>query len=64
MGRYGEFARRFGETGVLAVIGRLEGHSANAKPAGNRRSDLRSRDVLTNILIEPVVASRAVDTTH
>ena len=50
--RYDEFAALFGESGVLAVGGLLQGQDAIAAAMAKRPDKLRSRHVLTNILID------------
>ena len=62
--RYGEFAALFGDEGVLKVSGRVEGQTAIARAMANRPATLRSRHVLTNILIEPVDQEHATGTTY
>ena len=65
MARFDECAGLFGEHGVLAVAGRLEGERAIARAMHNARpANLRSRHVLTNIFIEPVDEMRARGTTY
>ncbi len=62
--RYDEFAALFGDEGVLNVSGRVEGQAAIARAMANRPAKLRSRHVLTNILIEPVDQEHATGTTY
>ncbi|NCF44274.1 MAG: hypothetical protein GWP70_05570 [Proteobacteria bacterium] len=62
--RYDAFAALFGAQGVLAVAGRVAGQAAIAKAMERRPAELRSRHVLTNILIEPIHDTRATGITY
>ena len=65
MERFDEFAGLFGDHGVLAVAGRLEGEQAIARAMHNARPvNLRSRRVLTHIFVESVDEMRARGTIY
>mgnify|MGYP001177708750 CR=1 FL=1 len=52
MGRFDEFAGLFGDHGMLAVAGRLEGERAIARAMHNARPvNLRSTRVLSHIFV-------------
>jgi len=62
--RYAEFAALFGETGILAVGGKLQGQEAIAAAMAQRSDKLRSRHVLTNTLIDVQDAEHASGVTY
>jgi hypothetical protein len=64
MRRYAEFAALFGETGILAVGGKLLGQEAIAAAMAQRSDKLRSRHVLTNTLIDVHDAEHASGVTY
>ena len=64
MHRYDEFAALFGETGVLGVGGHVQGQVAIAAAMAKRSDKLRSRHVLTNILIDVKDAEHATGITY
>ena len=62
--RYEEFAELFGESGELAVGGLLKGRGEILRSMANRSDKLRSRHVLTNILINVVDEKHATGITY
>lgn len=62
--RYADFAALFGESGVLAVGGQLQGQDAIAAAMAQRSDKLRSRHVLTNVLIDVLDAEHATGITY
>ena len=62
--RYEEFAELFGDSGELAVGGLLKGRREILKSMANRSDKLRSRHVLTNILIDVVDEKHATGITY
>ena len=62
--RYAEFAALFGESGVLAVGDQLQGQDAIAEAMAKRSDKLRSRHVLTNVLIDVQDAEHATGVTY
>ena len=64
MRKYAKFAALFGETGVLAVGGQLQGQEAIAAAMAQRSDKLRSRHVLTNTLIDVQDTEHATGVTY
>lgn len=62
--RYAEFAALFGESGVLAVGDQLQGQDAIAEAMAKRSDKLRSRHVLSNVLIDVQDAEHATGVTY